>query len=155
MSRDGAGNIEEFFDGLTAATHPAVHDIDGTIRFDVDDDKHWLLHIDHGRVDVSRSTDRADAIVTIDGEAFGQMATGAANPLTAALRGQLGFDGDRRLLVAFGRLLRNPPGGRTTLPPLGRASIAAAQAARAPGRSARAGKASTAVGSKNGRGGAR
>jgi hypothetical protein len=155
MSRDYTGSVEEFFDGLAAAPHPAVQDVEGTIRIDVDDDKHWLLHIDHGRVDVSRRANRADAVITTDGAVFGQLVVGAANSMTAALRGQLRFEGDRRLFVAFGRLLPSPPGRRTTLPPVGGKSMEAAQAARAAGRATRYGRASTAAASMTRRGGAR
>jgi hypothetical protein len=148
MNARDARNIEGFFDGLAAAEQPPLHDVEGTVRFDLTDNgsvEHWLLKIDHGQVGVSRRNGRADAVLGAEQALFGQVVTGDANAMTAALRGQLRMEGDPLLTVAFGRVLPGPPGGHTTLPPVGRRAKEAARAAIGGGTTARTAKTSPAV----------
>jgi putative sterol carrier protein len=148
MSARAARSIEEFFDGLAATEQRPLHELQGTVRFDVDEDgtvEHWLMNIDHGQVDISRRNSKADAVVGADQALFGRMISGDANAMTAGLRGQLRFEGDPRLVVAFGRLLPGPPGGHTTLPPAGRRAKEAAQAAIGSGTATRTARVSAAV----------
>jgi len=150
MSGDLTGSVEEFFNRLAASPQPLLQNDDGTVRIDVAEDstvQHWLMHIDHGRVQVSHRNVRADAVLSADQALFERLVRGEANALTAGLRGQLGMQGDMRLAVAFRRLLPSPPGGRTTLPPEDRESTEAARAAKAAGTTTRTAKASTAVAS--------
>ena len=76
----------------------------------------WLLTIDHGSIEVSRSDAPADAVLRTDRAFFERMLTGEANPFTAALRGRLRTDGDVRLILAFKSVLPGPPRHRTEIP---------------------------------------
>ena len=148
MTIQAAGSIEEFFDQLTTHSHSLLSGVEGTIRFDLQEDGnvgHWLLRIDHGRVTVSRRNGRADAVVAADRALFARLVAGKANALTAGLRGQLRLEGETRLVVAFDRLMPSPPGGHTTIPPTGRGARKAADTARATGTATRTAKASAAV----------
>ena len=141
-------DIEEFFDQVASRSHPLLSGLEGTIRFDLQEDgtvTHWLVRIDHGAVAVSRRNARADAVVAADRALFARLVAGEANALTAGLRGQLRLEGATPLVVAFDRLLPSPPGGHTTIPPTGRAARRAADTARATGTATRTAKASAAV----------
>ena len=74
------------------------------------------MAIDRGRITVTRSDERADAVLRADRQIFDRVLTGEVNALTAALRGQVRIDGDARLLVAFKRLLPGPPDHKTVVP---------------------------------------
>jgi hypothetical protein len=108
---------EEFFDRLGSQPQPLLSQITATIRLDLDENhhatKHWYLDIDKGNVDVSRQNSGADAIIQAHRSLFERMITGEANALTATLRGQLGIEGDPKLMVAFQRLLPGPPRATT------------------------------------------
>jgi hypothetical protein len=148
MNARDAHTIEQFFDGLASTDQPPLHDIAGTVRFDLTENgavEHWLLQIDHGQVGVSRRNSRADAILGAEQALFGRIVTGEANAMTAGLRGQLRMEGDPLLTVAFGRLLPGPPDGHTTLPPVGLRAKEAARAAIGGGTTTRTAKASAAV----------
>jgi putative sterol carrier protein len=104
---------QEFFDRLGSQPQPLLSQVTATIRVDLDDDrnatKHWYLDIDKGRVDVSQRNNGADAVIQTHRTLFERMVTGEANALTATLRGQLGIEGDPKLMVAFQRLMPGPP----------------------------------------------
>jgi hypothetical protein len=124
------------------------------VRFDLIDNgsvEHWLLKIDHGQVGVSRRNSRADAVLGAEQALFGQVVTGQANAMTAALRGQLRMEGDPLLAVAFGRVLPGPPEGHTTLPPVGRRAKEAARAAIGGGTTTRTAKTSAAAAGMTGK----
>lgn len=129
-------HIGEFFDHLAATPQPLLHTTYATIRVDLDDNgRPWHLTLDHGRVAVSRSDTGADAVVRTDRALLGEIVTGEANALTAALRGRLRVEGDSRLLVVFTRLLPGPPRHRTTVPsPTGRTEITPDTKARSSGK---------------------
>jgi ubiquinone biosynthesis protein UbiJ len=114
----------EFFERLGKATQPALSQIDGTIRLDVDDrstTKHWYLEVSKGKVAVSQRNVKADVTLRLSRSLLDRVVTGEANATAAALRGQLGFEGDPQMLVAFQRLLPGPPRGNTAnLPTKGR-----------------------------------
>jgi predicted lipid carrier protein YhbT len=102
----------QFFDQVASAPQPHLRHLTATVRFDIDDlgsIRHWLLNIDDGKVSVSRRKARADAIVRANRALFDRIATGECNAMAAGLRGELGIEGDVRLLVAVQRLLPGPP----------------------------------------------
>jgi hypothetical protein len=139
---------EEFFEQLSKTPQPQLGDVAATIRVDVDFDgggRTWLLRVNHGQVDVSRRTARADAVIKTDRLLFERMVTGEANSLTAILRGRMQAEGDLRLLLAFDRLMPSPPGRRTTIPPSGPRARESARTVRTHGTATRSTKVSAAA----------
>ncbi len=114
----------EFFDRLGSQPQPLLSQVKATMRFDLDDrnaTKHWYVTIDKGKVDVSVHNSDADTVLQIHRSLFERMVTGEANALTATLRGQIGLEGDPKLMVAFQRLLPGPARDTTaSLPTKGR-----------------------------------
>ncbi len=107
---------EEFFDRLGSQPQPLLSQVTATMRFDLEDrnsTRNWYLQIDKGKVDVSQRSSKADAVIHTHQSLFERMVTGEANALTATLRGQIGVEGDRRLMVAFQRLMPGPPRATT------------------------------------------
>jgi putative sterol carrier protein len=115
---------EEFFDRLGSQPQPLLSQVKATMRFDLDDrnaTKHWYIEIDKGKVDVSQRNIDADSVIRMHQSLFERMVTGESNALTATLRGQIGAEGDPRLMVAFQRLMPGPPRDTTaSLPTKGR-----------------------------------
>jgi putative sterol carrier protein len=106
----------EFFNRLSSEPQPLLSKVTATIRVDIDDrnhTRHWYLDVDKGKVAVSDRMADADAIVKSNHSLFERVVTGEVNTLAAALRGQIALEGDRRLLVAFQRLLPGPPADST------------------------------------------
>ncbi|MFY1686693.1 SCP2 sterol-binding domain-containing protein [Plantactinospora sp. WMMB782] len=107
--------IEAFFARLGETAHePMLRRVTGRLRFDLDGHSpdHWLLVIEGGRIDVTRSAGPATCVVRTTGELFERIVTGEANPLTARLRGDLTVEGDLALLRLFERSLPGPPDAR-------------------------------------------
>jgi putative sterol carrier protein len=105
----------DFFGQLSLRGHePLLAKARGTVRFDVVDGRteHWLVSFDRGRVSATRGKGAADCIVRTDKALFTDLATGAANPVAAYLRGALTFEGDPELLVLIRRVLPAPPAER-------------------------------------------
>jgi putative sterol carrier protein len=104
----------EFFDGLsTRGQEPLLGKVRATARFDIVDPKrtdHWLLGIDDGAINVSRSDGEADCILTAERAEFDKVASGRTNAMAAYLRGALAIEGDPRLLVRLQRLFPAPIG---------------------------------------------
>jgi len=113
----------EFFNRLGSEPQPLLSQVTATIRVDLDDrnsTRHWFLDVNKGTVAVSDSEADADAIIHSNHSLFEHLVTGEVNAVAATLRGQLAVEGDRRLLVAFQRLMPGPPAGSTaTLPTKG------------------------------------
>jgi putative sterol carrier protein len=107
----------DFFTRLSLrGQEPLLGKTRGTVRFDVVDGprtEHWLVTIDRGRVSASRGRGDADCVVRTDKALFTALATGAANPVAAYLRGALTFEGDPGLLVRIQRVLPGPSGERS------------------------------------------
>jgi len=106
----------EFFDELGRRGHePLLEKATGTVRFDVKDGKRtdrWLVAITKGDLAVSRRNTGADCVVSTDRALFDGVASGRRNAMAALLRGEMGVEGDVRLLVAFQRLFPGPPRAR-------------------------------------------
>jgi putative sterol carrier protein len=104
----------DFFEGLSKrGPEPLLGNTKATIRFDIADDgriDHWLLGIDHGKLDVSRDQADADCIISVEKDAFDKVAAGRTNAMASFLRGALELDGDPRLLVKVQRLFPAPVG---------------------------------------------
>ena len=104
----------EFFDGLSRRAHePLLGKLRATVRFDIVDGNrtdHWMLGLDDGDLDVSRSDGEADCVIQADKAAFDKVASGRTNAMAAYLRGALTLDGEPRLLVRLVRLFPDPVG---------------------------------------------
>ncbi len=103
----------QFFAQLASAPQPLLRHLNATVRFDIDEPgvamRHWLVTIHDGEVSVSRRNARADVVVRASRSLFDRITTGECNAMAAGLRGELGIEGDVRLLAAFQRLLPGPP----------------------------------------------
>jgi putative sterol carrier protein len=103
----------EFFQRLESRGHePRLEKATGTVRFDLTNGKRthrWLVTIDKGDIAVSHKNLKADCIVRADKKVFEGIAAGTINPFAAALRGELGIEGNTELLVLLQRLLPGPP----------------------------------------------
>ena len=104
----------EFFDGLSRrAREPLLGKLRATVRFDIVDGNrtdHWMLGLDDGDLDVSRSDGEADCVIQADKAAFDKVASGRTNAMAAYLRGALTLEGEPRLLVRLVRLFPDPVG---------------------------------------------
>jgi len=102
-----------FFTDLGRRGHePLLEKAEGSIRFDLAGDgkvEHWLVRLDGGAVAVSRRRASADCVVRAEKTLFDAVARGDANAMTAALRGELTFEGDPELLARFQRVLPASP----------------------------------------------
>jgi len=109
----------EFFEELRERGHePLLGRANGTLRFEIKDGPRtdrWLVAVKKGDITVSRKGGDAEMVVRADKALFDRLASGAMNPVAALLRGELGAEGDWRLLVLFQRLFPGPrPRGRRT-----------------------------------------
>jgi putative sterol carrier protein len=102
-----------FFEELEARGHePRLQKVTGTFRFDLTNGKRtarWLVSINKGDIAVSHKNARADCVMRAEKTVFDGIASGEVNPVAAVLRGSLGVEGDRELLVLFQRLFPGPP----------------------------------------------
>lgn len=107
-----ANPTEELFAELNERGHVALMDkITGTVRVDLDDGKtteHWLISVNKGDIDVSRSNAMADGVFRTDKALFDRFASGEANIMAAMLRGAATAEGDAELLVLFQRIFPTP-----------------------------------------------
>ena len=110
-----ANATSEFFDRLAArGTVPELERTTGTLRVDVERDgqvDHWRIEMRRGSVAVSQSDADADLVLSAHAKLFDDLATGQANAMASALRGELSVSGDPAGLVRFQRLFP-PPTGR-------------------------------------------
>ncbi len=107
----------EFFEGLEARGHePLLEKTRGTLRFDLATGKRterWLIEIAKGDVSISHRNRKADCVVRADKSLFDAIAAGQQNTMAAVLRGEVGIEGDRTLLVRFQKLFPGPDGKRS------------------------------------------
>ncbi|WP_433387153.1 SCP2 sterol-binding domain-containing protein [Micromonospora sp. KLBMP9576] len=106
----------KFFEDLDRREfEPLLAKASGTLRVDLHEGpqtSHWLLRVDHGRVQVTREERDADTVVGMDPELFEALAEGREAGLAALLRGDLAVTGDLRRLVLLDRLFPGPPDSR-------------------------------------------
>ncbi|MER7416453.1 SCP2 sterol-binding domain-containing protein [Micromonospora peucetia] len=105
-----------FFEDLDRREYePLLAKSSGTLRWDLHEGArttHWLLRIDHGRVQVSQEDQDADAVVGTSPRLFDDLATGREDGIAALLRGDMAVTGDLRLVVQLERLFPSPPDSR-------------------------------------------
>jgi putative sterol carrier protein len=90
---------------------PLLRKVNETVRFDLVTGKkteRWLVRIENGDVTVSHKGGAADTVIRADKELFERMARGEANPVASVLRGDLGWEGAWKSLVAVQRLFPGP-----------------------------------------------
>jgi putative sterol carrier protein len=106
----------EFFDGLSQRGHePLLRKITGTVRFDLahrGTTECRYVTIERGDITVSKKRAAADGVIQVERAMFDRIASGELNPIAAAIRGELGIQGDWRLLVHVQRLFPAAPGAR-------------------------------------------
>ncbi|MET8258507.1 SCP2 sterol-binding domain-containing protein [Micromonospora sp. NPDC005553] len=98
----------------------------GTLRLDVRDDgstDHWYLTIADQQVQVARSADDADLVVSADRRVFDRMVNGELHPGAAMLSNELTMQGEMRLLLVLRRIFAGPADARHPRE-LGRAALA-------------------------------
>jgi putative sterol carrier protein len=76
--------------------------VDGTSK------AQWTVALKKGDVSVSRSSAKADCVVTTDRPLFNAIVRGERNAMAAILRGEIAVEGDRELLVLFQRVFAGP-----------------------------------------------
>ena len=107
----------EFFTDLEARRYePLLKKARGTIRFDLTNGKQtkrWLIEIEKGDVSISHRNAKADCVVRAEKSVFDGVVSGQQNAMAAVLRGDVGIEGDRTLLVRFQKLFPGPKGQRS------------------------------------------
>jgi SCP-2 sterol transfer family len=103
----------EFMNGLGRRGHdPLLRKVNETVRFDLSSGEkidRWLVRIANGDVTVSHKGGAADTVISADRKLFDRMAHGEANPVASVLRGDVGWEGAWKSLVAVQRLFPGPP----------------------------------------------
>jgi hypothetical protein len=103
----------EFMNDLGRRGHdPLLQKVHETVRFDLSSGKkidRWLVRIANGDVTVSHKGGAADTIISADRKLFDRLALGEANPVASVLRGEMGWQGAWKTLVAVQRLFPGPP----------------------------------------------
>ena len=102
----------KFFSDLEERRHePLLEKVRGTLRFDLKSGKRttrWLIEIEKGDVSISHRNGKADCVVRAKKSLFDGIAGGQQNAMAAVLRGEVGIEGDRTLLVRFQKLFPGP-----------------------------------------------
>lgn len=105
-----------FFDELAGRGHePLLRKAKGSARFDIVERRktlRWLVTFDKGDIKVSRRNVSADCVIRADKALFDQVASGKQNAVAAVLRGDLGVQGDWRMLVRIQRLFPSSASAR-------------------------------------------
>jgi predicted lipid carrier protein YhbT len=102
-----------FFEELAGRGHePLLQKAKGSTRFDIVDGRRtlrWLVTFDKGNIGVSRRNVSADCVLRSDKVLFDRVASGKQNAVAAVLRGDIGVEGDWRMLVRIQRLFPSSP----------------------------------------------
>ncbi|MEV4820955.1 SCP2 sterol-binding domain-containing protein [Micromonospora sp. NPDC049275] len=102
-----------FFEDLDRRGYePLLAKTSGTVRFDLHEGaqtRHWLVAIDHGRLDVTQEDREADTVIGASPALFDDIATGREHGLAALLRGDMTVTGDARLVVQVERIFPGSP----------------------------------------------
>ncbi|MFF0155185.1 SCP2 sterol-binding domain-containing protein [Micromonospora sp. NPDC005203] len=105
-----------FFEDLDRRGYePLLAKTSGTLRIDLHEGaqtRHWLLRIDHGRVNVSQEDREADTVIGASPILFDDIAAGREQGLAALLRGDMTVTGDARLVVQVERIFPSSPDAR-------------------------------------------
>jgi putative sterol carrier protein len=99
--------IQRFFDELgLRGTEPLLHNVTGTIEWNIKDVGRWWVRMNQGTVQVSQSPQNADCVASCDASTFTGIISGKENLMAAALRGAVRCSGNVALGLSFQRLLR-------------------------------------------------
>jgi putative sterol carrier protein len=99
--------IQRFFDELgLRGSEPLLHNVTGTIEWNINDVGRWWVRMNHGAVQVSQSPQSADCVASCDAATFAGIISGKENLMAAALRGAVHSSGNVALGLSFQRLLR-------------------------------------------------
>ncbi|MBM0231820.1 SCP2 sterol-binding domain-containing protein [Micromonospora sp. STR1_7] len=105
-----------FFEDLDRRGYePLLAKTSGTLRIDLHEGaqtRHWLLRIDHGRLNVSQEDREADTVIGTSPTLFEDIASGREHGLAALLRGDMTVSGDARLVVQMERIFPGSPDAR-------------------------------------------
>ncbi|MGC4867983.1 SCP2 sterol-binding domain-containing protein [Micromonospora sp. DT53] len=105
-----------FFEDLDRRGYePLLAKTSGTLRIDLNEGaqtRHWLLRIDHGRLNVSQEEREADTVIGVSPVLFDDIASGREHGLAALLRGDMTVTGDARLVVQVERIFPGSPDAR-------------------------------------------
>ncbi|MEU1750373.1 SCP2 sterol-binding domain-containing protein [Micromonospora arida] len=105
-----------FFEDLDRRGYePLLAKTSGTLRIDLHEGAqtwHWLLRIDHGRLNVSQEDQEADTVIGASPVLFDDIASGREHGLAALLRGDMTVLGDARLVVQVERIFPGSPDAR-------------------------------------------
>lgn len=98
--------IQRFFDELgIRGNEPLLHNVTGTIEWNIKDVGRWWVRMNQGAVHVSQSPQDADCIASCDAATFAGIISGKENLMAAALRGVVRSSGNVALGLSFQRLL--------------------------------------------------
>ncbi len=96
---------QAFFERLAERGYePLLHNISGTIRWDIEDAGSWFILVKNGSLTVSRDTAGADCVLSCSKEDFDRMVVGKQNPTTLLLQGKMKITGNLGLAQMFQRL---------------------------------------------------
>ncbi|WCN80444.1 SCP2 sterol-binding domain-containing protein [Micromonospora sp. LH3U1] len=105
-----------FFEDLDRRGYePLLAKTSGTLRIDLHEGaqtRHWLLRIDHGRLNVSQEDQEADTVIGASPALFDDIAAGREHGLAALFRGDMTVSGDARLVVQVERIFPGSPDAR-------------------------------------------
>ncbi|MGI5523455.1 SCP2 sterol-binding domain-containing protein [Micromonospora sp. CA-259024] len=105
-----------FFEDLDRRGYePLLAKTSGTMRIDLHEGaqtRHWLLRIDHGRINVSQEDQEADTVIGASPVLFDDITAGREHGLAALLRGDMTVSGDARLVVQVERIFPGSPDAR-------------------------------------------
>jgi len=117
-----ADAIDAFFaDISTRGQIPVLGTMEGRLRFDVSGTRgveYWYVTLHNGEASVSHKNTKADVVVRIAQDLFGEIVEGRKNAMAALLRGAMEAEGDFRILIAFGRLFPGRHGSKGRVAPI-------------------------------------
>lgn len=101
-----AASVQAFFDDLASRPSvPLLHQVTGTLEWNVEGAGRWWVSIKRGALRVSQSPHQADCILSTNVETFMAIVNGEHNLVAAAFRGAVRGAGDLGLGLSFQRLL--------------------------------------------------
>src|SRR5260370_26329351 len=83
---------------------PRLHNVSGTIRWDIEDTGNWFVAIHNGSLAVSSETAGADCVFACSREDFDRIVVGKQNPTTLFMQGRMKITGNLGLAQIFQRL---------------------------------------------------
>jgi predicted lipid carrier protein YhbT len=94
-----------FFEHLAQRGYePLLHNVSGTLRFDIAGEGSWYIVVKNGSLAVSRDGAGADCVLVCRRGDFDRMVVGKQNPTTLFLQGNMKITGDLGLALMFERV---------------------------------------------------